>query len=330
LTAYVAVALASAAGAALAALVLSVIAVLIHHALRPILARASAALRADVALLTALIPSAGSIAVVVGAVTPAIASALGLGPDHCPNHTHHLHLCIDHAATLPLAVIVAGAIAMTAFSVRAMVLVSRIVQAGRRISALERLGTVSGGPYPVICVPGAPRLCHATGWLRPRILLSADLVDALAPAERDAALAHENAHLRRRDPLASILFAAAGLFSPLSVARVFHSAYRDASEEACDADAARAVGSPRIVAEALLKVATLQTSTSPEPHACPAFAELALERRIRLLLTRPTLRAATSHGLSAGAAFTASLLLIALAQAPSIHHVVETVLDQLF
>ena len=55
----------------------------------------------------------------------------------------------------------------------------------------ERLRSVIGLPMPAF----------TTGWLRPRIVVAADLHLRLTAEELTAVLAHEGVHLRRRDPL---------------------------------------------------------------------------------------------------------------------------------
>ena len=50
-------------------------------------------------------------------------------------------------------------------------------------------------------VPGLPTPAFTAGWLFPRVYVAAELGDRLSEAELAAVLAHEGAHLARRDPL---------------------------------------------------------------------------------------------------------------------------------
>ena len=80
-----------------------------------------------------------------------------------------------------------------------------------RVTTLARnLGVDGRLTYLAMSAPAA--LC--SGLLRPRIMLTAGLVDRLDDAELTAVLLHERHHLRRRDPVRSLLLHAlsAGLF----------------------------------------------------------------------------------------------------------------------
>src|SRR5262249_56830663 len=95
------------------------------------------------------------------------------------------------------------------------------------------------------------------GWARPELALPAALIAALGPEERRMVLAHELAHLKRRDlawawlPLgARLLF----FFHPLVWLAEIH--WRLAQEIACGELALRVTRSPaRCYGELLLKVA---------------------------------------------------------------------------
>jgi len=306
-------------------LVLAVSAVLV-----PVASRASPSLRADLAFLGGVLPAAAAIAGTLSAAAPPIASALGLATDHCQTHGHHLHLCFVHSAGLRPAIATLGAFSLATFVFRGCSVLSRFLAMRRRLLQLQRLGSIVSGELPVVAVPGPPRMCHATGLLRGRILLSSSLAEGLGPGEVRCALAHEEAHLRRRDPLANLLMSLAGLFVPTPGSRLLQRAYRSAAAEACDADAAAAVGDPALVAEALVKVAAVQRGPWQPAETVPAFGELALERRVRLLLARTGIRSRPTHALLVGVATSLAIALPLLVEAASFHHAVETVLHRLF
>jgi Zn-dependent protease with chaperone function len=202
-----------AAAAAFIGLALSLVAWLLLAALRWPALRRLPAVRADLAFVLGALPAVGALAVVSAAAAPSLGAALGLWSDHCSSHGHHLHLCILHSAGLRPALAAAGAFSLAVFLFRAGWLARRVVEMRERLAALESLGTRRPGPFPIITVPGAPRLCHAAGHVHRRILVSESLAAALSAPELRGALAHEEAHLRRRDPLAGLLLAVAGLFT---------------------------------------------------------------------------------------------------------------------
>jgi hypothetical protein len=283
-----------------------------------------------VAFLLGMLPAGTSLAVLVATAAPSLAGVLGLVEDHCLDHGHHLHLCVVHASDPRPVLAAVGAVWLTLLLVRAGMLVWRGVTLGARLNALERLGTPWPGEFPLIAVPGAPRFCHATGLLRRRILLSASLSEVLSPGELRSALAHEEAHLRRRDPLAGGLLAVAGLLIPPFLARILLDTWRLAAEEACDAEAAYRVGDGGLVAEALLRVAGLRLREASVTGPMNAFGELALERRVRLLLEGEGRASASSWALVVTGLMGAAGLFLALDHAAFLHHGVETLLHRLF
>ncbi|HSP77758.1 MAG TPA: M56 family metallopeptidase, partial [Myxococcaceae bacterium] len=244
----------------------------------------SPSLRADGTFLLGMLPAGLSLAVLAATAAPPVAAALGLREDHCLGHGEHLHLWLVHAGGPRPVLAVVGGAWLVMVLVRTGMLVWRRGRLGSRLAALEKLGTRREGEFPIISIPGAPHLCHATGLVRRRILLSASLSEALSPEQMRSALAHEAAHLHRRDPLAGVLLVAAGLAVPPLLSRFLLDSWKLAAEEACDAEAARRVGDGSLVAEALVRVALLQQRAVRASGATPAFGELALERRVRLLL----------------------------------------------
>jgi Zn-dependent protease with chaperone function len=315
---------------ALVATAVSLVAALANGGLLGVTRRLSPSLRADLSFLLGLLPAGLSLSVLAATVAPSVASVLGLAEDHCVQHSHHLHLCLLHASAPRPALALLGAAGLALFLFRTGSLVWRTVTRGARLSALERLGTSRPGEFPIISIPGAPHLCHATGLSRRRILLSASLSEALSPEQLRSALAHEAAHLHRRDPLAGVLLSVAGLLVPPFLARFLLDSWRMAAEEACDAEAARRMGDGGVVAEALLEVARLRHQSMLAVGSAPAFGELALERRVRLLLDGGGRASASARALVAAALSGTAGLFLALAHASFLHHAVETLLHQLF
>lgn len=297
--------------------------------LRPLVRGAPPARRADLAFLLGALPAVAAIAVVLAAAAPSLLGALGLAADHCPSHQHHVHLCLVHGAGLRPLLAALGAASLAVFLFRAAALGARHGETRKSLAALERLGTTSAGRFPLVAVPGGPRLCHAVGVWRPRIVVSAELRGALSGAEWEAALAHEEAHLRRRDPAAFLALSLAGLFALPPLARRVHRAFAQAVEEACDVEAALAVHSPGLVARALVEVAALQRGV-PQPAIEAAFGETALERRVQLLLGDSPPRLAPARALALCLGALALGLGAALFHAHWLHHAVETALHHWF
>lgn len=107
------------------------------------------------------------------------------------------------------------ALSLLIWAVRAGWLTHR---AGRLVAALPRAAAVPGGLTEALARSGARRVvCVATdapvafcaGALRPRVVVSIELVARLRPEELDAVLIHEQDHARRREPLMRAAYQAA-------------------------------------------------------------------------------------------------------------------------
>jgi Zn-dependent protease with chaperone function len=195
---------------------------------------------------------------------------------------------------------------------------------------LEALGTRSGADFPVIAVPGRPHLCHAAGLFRRRVLVSSEFSTVLSPSEMRAALAHEIAHLRRHDPAVRLLIAFASLFAVPAAARLLSAHHGQAVEEACDAEAAAAVSDPGQVALALVKVAQLRHRWNASLAAVPAFGEIALEQRVRLLLADTAPVVSRSAAPAIGVLGMLAVAGLTWRHAPEVHHAVESALNHIF
>ncbi len=283
--------------------------------------------RADLALVLTLGLALATLAVVIATALPPLSSALGGQADDCFSHAHHGHLCLVHLAAPRPALLVLGAAALALFAFRAVLLAARLSRASGSVALLETLGKVEHLGFPIVWVPGAPRLCVATGILRRRVLVSSSLAEALEPPQLEAALAHESAHLRRHDPLVSVLMQLGSLALVPFVAGFLAREHAALTEEACDQAAAREVGEPSLVAEALVRVAALAS----QPGPALAFGRGNLESRVRALLAmslsqRVPLRLPLLAAAGAGAALTLSFV---FSQSGAVHHAVETLLHGL-
>jgi Zn-dependent protease with chaperone function len=123
------------------------------------------------------------------------------------------------------------------------------------------------------CAGGA----FTTGVRRPWIALDPALARSLDAAELDALLAHEIAHIRRRDPLLTMV---TGLCRDLTffLPGIHLAIYwlRREQEEAADDLAATCTGRPGALASTILKVWEAQTGRVRLSNACAAVAPVAL------------------------------------------------------
>lgn len=222
-----------------------------------------------------------------------------------------LHLCPAHperaAAIAPLALLVVFAL-----------LPGRL----RAWLALTREPRGQGGTEPVV-LDLPVRTALVLGWLRPSVVVDRVLWDALTPDERRAVLAHERAHVARRDPLVLAALLALVSVAPRGPGRAVVRAWLDRAELCADALAARTVG-PLALAETLLRCARL--GAQPASFA-PAWTGGSLERRVEHLADGPTFPAG-SGDLSGLDLVGLGLLVASSALAlPWLHHQVEHLLN---
>ena len=149
------------------------------------------------------------------------------------------------------------------------------------------------------------------GLRRPVIVASTGLVRLLAPNELAAALAHEIAHAKWRDPARGwvvVVLRAAFFFSPgLQVAA---RALVQTMESAADDSAARAIGDARTVAQALLKMVG---DRDDRLTAWQRWKKRAIEHRCALVLSPGRTVSVSAAGMAAMATGLALLLFFTVA-----------------
>lgn len=282
----------------------------------------SPARRADFAFAAAVLPGAAAMVGTFAAALPSILAVLG-ADDHCLQHLHHAHLCPVHSGELHTRILIVGALALALSATALIVWIARTMRGARFVRAARAVGklsTVDG--IDVVALNGAPRLLHSVGALRPLVVVSAALIDALSPSSREAVLAHEAAHVRRRDGLALWLISVLSVASPPIFSAWARGKFIAAVDEAADEEAAVTVG-PLAVATAIVEVARLR-SCSPLDGIGLAADGGSIEARVARLLTlnprarSPLLLVILLAGVCAA--------LATLSLSESVHHAVETAL----
>jgi Zn-dependent protease with chaperone function len=158
-------------------------------------------------------------------------------------------------------------------------------------------------------VPSSRPAAYCGGLRHPQVVVTTGLLNMLSPAEQQAVLAHEAAHIRLGHPRTLLAGAAVGRsYRWLPPARRAWDRLRRDIEAAADDEAAAVTGAGPLLS-ALAKVAL---ATAPQAASAPATAGFAdpedLRYRIRRLQARParSARSALALGL-AGAVLTAGL-----------------------
>jgi hypothetical protein len=239
------------------------------------------------------------------------------GPDHCQEHPQHLHLCVAHGlwSSSPLAVgLLAG------YGVAVVVRLgllgwrrarARVAIATLRLVAAERERGLALVPSGRVFVFVADRVVYAStaAW------------DVLSVEERQAVLAHEQAHVERRDARRLLLLEIAAAFTIPWLAPRAIAAWRAAGEHLCDRAASDRLGDPVPVASALV---TLARRATPSPGL--AFIDgsrSSVVARVEAVLA-PAPRARSQVRFFAFAAAGIAALVIILLD--PLHHALETLL----
>jgi Zn-dependent protease with chaperone function len=169
------------------------------------------------------------------------------------------------------------------------------VRVRRTLGSLESAAPAPGDPFwtaltavdldpeRVRVVQGLPSPAFTVGWLRPRIYVDHSLAERLRPEELEALLAHEGAHVDRRDPLRLSLlrFLALVLFWLPALRRLAE----DVADEAeVQADDRAARGRPLALASAIVSLAGWRHPDRDVLHLV-GFAQRTdlLDRRVRRL-----------------------------------------------
>lgn len=273
---------------------------IVVYALRtPILRRVrSPSVRADVAWLLGVLPQVAALLLVLCAAAPSVPALAGLDRDHCLDHGGHGHFCPMHAPVPPPTAMALAALLGGWTLIRAGRLILGEVNGARRVRVLSHLGRSRfAGKVEEIWVPGPPRLCHAIGWWRPKVLVSDSIGQLVHPDELRAALAHEHAHHRRRDPMAILVLRAAGVLQPAVLSQIAEREFREAAEMAADAAAAYEVGDALVVASALVQITRISIAVPGLAMGCDA-----VERRVLALFALPSGEAAHAFALPLAAA----------------------------
>lgn len=155
------------------------------------------------------------------------------------------------------------------------------------------------------------------GLRKPALLMPAEFFSTCAPQDFLAALAHECAHMRRRDFQKNLLYEFASLFIAFHpVTHILKSNIAQTREMICDAMATDKLIDSRIYTQSLLRLAAmiaLAPRISPT-HAIGIFDANILEKRIMVMNSKKrTIRPALKYGLLIPA--TLFLLSIAIAGA---------------
>lgn len=241
----------------------------------------------------------------LGVLTLLLLAVVPMAVDHAPIGLERALSGVDHVGALCLAalhlllapihggfhLVLAGGLTYAAWDrVRAWRKLTRVLSpldamAPRDGDSIWRAARAAGvRPEIIRVVSGLPNPAFTVGLLSPRIYVAAELPFRLNAEQLRSVIAHEAAHVERRDPLRLSLLRALActLFWIPALARLAED-LRDDSEILAD-DSAAQRGQPVVLASAILALATWGPAGAT-PRGAVGFCHGALlERRVRRLL----------------------------------------------
>ncbi len=323
--------LASLAALASLWLVMALLVALAARVFWPLVARSSAArdpeTRARHAFFAAIAPLAVPSGVVLLCALPGLLGALTGAGDHCSGHGEHPHFCPVHAT---LAMTPLLGLGLAAF---ATLVVSQVVQTAlhglalvreRRWLERRRVGELEPGVH---LLTGDTPIALTCGVASPEIWIAQGLLGALDEQDRSVVLAHERAHVARRDPARFLAASVASRLHFPDIRRDVLHALRLAAEQACDARAAERVGDGLQVAATLLRVERLMQRAPRKTAFAATLVDASLPARIEALVARS--ESAATPNRASGRRWPWLLVVGALLLASPVHHLAEHALEAL-
>ena len=236
--------------------------------------------------LGGLAPAAQSRVLLAVALAPAVVSttllsamAFDLAVRRCD-----VHLCLLHGSAA-LSPLVAGLAVLLAMRLgRQGWAALRALRHSRSIArTLE--GVASPGGAGSRIVPVDEPQAFVVGLFRPRMYLSQGLLRTTDARDLESVMEHERSHIQRRDPLRRLIASLGLAFHLPGIASAIERRLAATQESAADAEAARVLGDPPRIAEALVKLARLRVARLP---LAVGILGSDLEFRVRELLSPAT------------------------------------------
>lgn len=309
------------AGILLGAVVSAVISRLWMGKLRQMVPQARFVLVAVLALLPLL---SGLLALAV-VFAPSMLDAHGIVDDHCEDHLHHVfHVCFLHGSPPPVSnwfvgCSLAGLFLLGSNWAREINVVRRAERWSQQLSQLSLFDDLMG----VWVAQTNQPLAVTVGLIHPRIFISTRVQEVTTADQYRTVLAHEQAHVRRRDGLMKLLVQFGASFQFKGPRKLLLEELEVAAEQACDEAAAHVLGDRLLVAETILK---MRRELNSAPAATMGFSASALERRVQGMLDGH----AQAPPNSTFSLFGMGLLATIVISYDELHHAAEALLSQLF
>ena len=221
------------------------------------------------------------VVVMTAALAPGVIGGLLTVGESCSTHgtaAHH-HLCSVHPTHAAGWVIALTVLAPALWVVASCA--SRVWKEWNLARTLNAISRPSSFGDDVRLLDRPEPIAITVGWRSPKILLSTGLVGELSQPSIDVVIAHERAHIDRKDTWFALADrVAAGLF-PRSAGRALTAQILTAREEACDAIAASSSGGNQAVASVLDEVLRMRVATGVPKEEAPEPVAARIDRLLR-------------------------------------------------
>lgn len=305
------------------AILASLVSAMLYPLLRQRIAKLSPELRSTTLLAWLIAPALIGAMLSLLSFMPSIISLFAFVPDHCSIHDGHLHLCLIHPP-LPvessiLQLLLAALVGISAFFIGTpLVDLLRAHKFHRSLMMASRHHETD----PVRVVDWDMPLALSVGFRRMRVFISSQLMQTLSPQQLNVVIAHEQAHVSRRDPLRHFIAHAFSFVHIPWLRKALLNDFELATEQACDEVAARKVGDRLQVADTIISVERM-FSRQQLPFTVLSIGGSNICQRVESLLLEPVVYVPVHR---AHILIAATLLFLPITLVNELHHQTESIL----
>jgi beta-lactamase regulating signal transducer with metallopeptidase domain len=307
------------------ALLTVLVSAIIYPLVRQQLANLSPKLRSNVLLVWLLAP------VLIGGMLsllsfmPSLISMFGFVADHCNVHDGHLHLCLIHPP-LPIDSTIFQFFLVTLIGISVVFIGIPVfdVLRAHKFQRTLMMASLPHDTHPVHVVDWDMPLALSAGVRCMKIFISSQLVQALSPKQLEIVIAHEQAHLSRRDPLRHFVAHAFSFAHIPCLRKVLLMDFDLATEQACDELAAAQTDGRLHVADTILAVERM-FNMRRLPSMVMSISGSNITARVESLVAPPSVCEPVSKGYLSLLGI--GILLAMLAIMDDLHHFTESILQ---
>ncbi len=287
--------------------------------LKPAISSLTAAGQSRLYFVATLLPALAGVVLLFAALAP----SFGWIADHYTTlqvHSHP-HLCFDHPiGSWPTMTVMALAAITFLRIAAALAKQGRALWVGKNTQSALRIASREDCEQNLRIIPTKEPQAFVLGLFRPSLYITQGLLSGPHSAHAKAVIAHEQAHMQRRDPLRRFVAELALCCHLPKISTWLGGQHSRSQERAADALAGHAIGNREAVASALVALAKAHLH-APVPQSATAFSGSEVSERVLLLLAPPGSRDWPS--VTALTVLATFALAMSALQADAIHHQIE-------